>query len=118
MRPLSIAAAFALVIAAAGPASAKDWGQIKCDKAKAADERAICGSTDLVQRDAQMSLAYGLLRGLLPMGGRGALVDEQRAWLDRRSACGRNKACIRKAYEDRMADLEKGLDRVAALGPF
>jgi uncharacterized protein len=118
MRSRLIIMASVLGTALAAPASAKDWGQINCDKAKAPDETTICSSTDLIQRDAQMGLAYGLLRSFLPMGGRSALVDAQKVWLQRRRACGSSTECVRRAYQERMADLEKDLERIASLGPF
>jgi uncharacterized protein len=106
---------------AASPALAQtphSWGEINCSKAKTADEKAICGSTDLVQRDSRMSVEYGLLRGFLAMGGRGALMDEQKAWLGKRAVCKADKACLRKVYDERIVALETGLDRVKTFGPF
>jgi len=118
MRISSAIIACVIIAASAAPAFAKDWGEIKCDKAQAADEKAICGSIELVQRDAQMSVEYGLLRGFLAMGGRGALTDEQHEWLKSRRACGGDVMCLRKAYEDRIKVLETGLGRVGKFGPF
>ena len=102
----------------ASPAFAGNWGAIDCGKAKTADEKTICANVDLVQRDAQMSAEYGLLKGFLMMGGRGALMDEQKDWLGARRTCGADVACLRKAYDDRIAVLEAGFQRVASFGPF
>lgn len=115
MRRLIIAAALAC---AASPAFAETWGAIDCTKAKAPDEKAICASTDLVQRDAVMSTEFGLLKGFLAMGGRGALQDEQKEWLTQRAKCGADASCLRKSYDARMAALEAGLERVKSRGPF
>ena len=41
------------------------------------------------------------------MGSRGAAQDEQRAWLDARHACGGNVACLRSAYQTRIAQLNQ-----------
>jgi uncharacterized protein len=111
--------AFVILCAPSALAQAPhSWGEINCSKAKTADEKAICGSTDLVQRDSRMSVEYGLLRGFLAMGGRGALMDEQKAWLSKRAVCKADKACLRKVYDERIIVLETGLDRVKTFGPF
>lgn len=107
-----------LMVALSAPAFAGSWGEINCAKAKAADEKAVCSSTVLVQKDAQMSVEFGLMRGFLAMGGRGDLMDEQRDWLKKRETCAADKACLAKLYDERMAGLEKGLERVKERGPF
>lgn len=103
---------------AAAPAHAANWGAINCDKAKAADEKAICASTELVQLDAQMSTEFGLMKGLVPMGTRGDMMDEQKDWLAKRSACRADEKCLRRAYDQRIRVLERMFDRVKAHGPF
>jgi uncharacterized protein len=109
-------------LACSGPALAqsprKAWGEINCTKAKAPDEKTICATTSLLQRDAQMSVEYGLLRGFLAMGSRGALVDDQKDWLVQRTACKADKTCLEKTYDNRMIILEAGLERVKSFGPF
>lgn len=115
MRRLIIAAA---MFACASPAFAETWGAINCAKAKAADEKAICASTDLVQRDAVMSTEYGVLKGLVGMGPRSMLMDDQRSWLAQRAKCGGDAACLEKSYDARMAVLEKGLQGIKSKGPF
>jgi uncharacterized protein YecT (DUF1311 family) len=99
-------------------ASAAVPGAINCAKAKSADEKTVCGSYELGQLDAQLATQYGLLKGFLAMGGRGALMDDQRAWLTQRAACKANAACLRHVYATRIETLQAGLDRVKTFGPF
>jgi uncharacterized protein YecT (DUF1311 family) len=99
-------------------ASAAVPGAINCAKAKSADEKTVCGSYELGQLDAQLATQYGLLKSFLAMGGRGALMDDQRAWLTQRAACKANAACLRRVYAARIETLQAGLDRVKTFGPF
>jgi uncharacterized protein len=118
MRIATTLIASAIAAAGALPAFAGNWGAIDCSKAKTADEKAICASSELVQLDAEMSTEYGLLKGFLAMGGRGALMDEQKDWIAARHTCAADTACLRKTYNDRIAVLEKQFDRIKANGPF
>ena len=112
-------AAFALAAAAlAAPAFADNRGAIDCAKAKTADEKAICGSIELVQLDAEMSTELDLLRGLVGMGVRGNLMEAQKDWLAKRHTCAADAACLRKAYDRRIAELDKEFARITSSGPF
>ena len=70
-----------------------------------ADEKAICETRALNDADVRMVTTFELLSGLLAMGARGSLQDEQSAWLQKRQACGADTACIAAAYEERMKQL-------------
>ncbi len=113
---IALLALAALLIAPA--ASAKDWGQLNCAKAKAKDEKAICADKSILQKDAVMATQYTLLRGMLLMGGRGALIDEQREWLVERAKCAADKKCLNKRYDERIDELDRLFDgpRQRALG--
>jgi uncharacterized protein len=52
------------------------------------------------------------------MGQRGDIQDAQRAWLGRREACGDRVACLIKAYDARIDELNTVLKAIAARGPF
>ena len=52
------------------------------------------------------------------MGARGNLEDAQVAWLKRRQACGADRACLSKAYADRLLQLRTAFDELAKRGPF
>jgi uncharacterized protein len=77
-----------------------------CDAANLqADEKAICDNRSLNDADVKMVTTFDLLSGLLAMGARGALKDEQSAWLKKRQACEADTACLKTAYEERIKQL-------------
>lgn len=116
MRRLIPAIVLAVVCAAASlPAAAASFD---CRKARSADEKAICANRDLNDQDVRMDQLYGITRRLVPMGGRGAIMDDQRAWLQARKACGADRACLRRSYDDRIRQLNTVMDRVYQQGPF
>lgn len=69
------------------------------------DEKAICDDRSLNDADVKMVTTFELLSGLLAMGARGTLQDEQTVWLKKRQACGADAACIGAAYEERLKQL-------------
>lgn len=73
----------------------------------AADETAICKDLSLNDIDVRVATTFDLLAGLMPMGNRDMLRDEQLAWLKTRQACDDDVACIRNAYERRMTQLDE-----------
>lgn len=106
----------ALVLAAAAtPAAAASFD---CGKARAADERAICANRALNDQDVRVDQLYGITRHLVPMGGRDAIIGDQRAWLKSRHACGANQACLARSYDRRLVELNQVMDRVYRQGPF
>lgn len=116
MRRLIPAIALTAVCAAiAMPAAAASFD---CRKARTADERAICADRALNDQDVRVDQLYGITRHLVPMGGRGAIMDDQRAWLKDRHACGANRACLARSYDRRLAELNRVMDRVYRQGPF
>jgi uncharacterized protein len=52
------------------------------------------------------------------MGGRGALIDAQQQWLRDRRGCGANRACLNRAYDRRLGELERSMERIYRNGPF
>lgn len=89
-----------------------------CGKAEAPDERVICGDRELDDQDVELSVLYTQLKPLLAMGARGELEDGQVAWLKRRRACGDDRACLAKAYADRLLQLRGVFEELAKRGPF
>jgi uncharacterized protein len=113
---LAVTAALALGFGLAAPANAASFD---CSAAHSPDERAVCTSRALNDRDVTMSVLYALDRKFLAMGGRGALMDQQHAWLVRRRACGADRSCLLRLYDRRIADLRSIIDRqVVTQGPF
>lgn len=106
----------ALVVSAVAlPAAAASFD---CRKARAPDERAICANRDLNDQDVRLDQLYGITRHLVPMGGRDAIIGDQRAWLQARKSCGGNQACLARSYEGRLRQLNTVMERVYQQGPF
>jgi uncharacterized protein len=114
MRPL-IPVLVLAVTCLAGSASAASFN---CAKARTSDEKAICAERALNDKDVRMNELYGINKRTLAMGGRGALMDQQQEWLRNRKTCGGNKACLNRAYDRRLADLERSMERIYQNGPF
>ncbi|HPD93929.1 MAG: hypothetical protein H6900_15595 [Rhodobacter sp.] len=108
MRPAPVfALILALAPAAAGAAS------FDCTlPTLTPNELAICNNRDLNDADVQMVTTLHLLSGLFGMGRRGAMMDDQRAWLQGRMACGADVACIRESYARRLQELQAVYDSI------
>ncbi len=83
-----------------------------CGRAKQPTEIAICSDRSLNDLDVEMATTYRLLRGLFAMGNRGAMQDEQVAWLQDRNACGSDKDCIQSQYQKRLSQLKERYDHI------
>jgi uncharacterized protein len=110
--------ALALTFAAGAAPSLAQAASFDCAKARAPDEKAICANLALNDKDVRMSVLYEINKRTLAMGGRGALEDGQRQWLRDRRGCGANRACLNRAYDTRLGDLERSMERIYRNGPF
>ncbi|HVZ05176.1 lysozyme inhibitor LprI family protein [Hyphomicrobium sp.] len=99
-------------------ASAGTYAPLDCNKANIPAERAICANYGLGQQEARMATLFAITTSLVAMGQRGDIQDAQRAWLQRRDACGNNVSCLKKAYAVRIRDLNTVMEAIAARGPF
>lgn len=124
MRSRSILSAMLLVAtavfawlgaASVGPAAAASFD---CARARTPDERAICADRGLNDRDVRLAVYYELARKVVAMGARGAIMDEQAAWLRERRRCGANRACLLISYDRRLAQLRRPIDSAISHGPF
>ena len=86
--------------------------------AKSATEKVICVNYGLGQLEARMATLYEWSTSFVGMGQRGDIQDAQRAFLKQRDACGRSIACMRRAYESRIGQLQAVMERVKEKGPF
>lgn len=89
-----------------------------CSRARQPDEKAVCASRQLGEMDVEMSVRYEMLTGLVAMGTRGDMQDEQQAWLKSRKACGGNQACLVSAYRQRIDALKSEYTQLKSRGPF
>lgn len=115
MRRLIPALVLAATCAAAAMPAAASFD---CRKARAPDEKAICANRALNDQDVRMDQLYGITRHLVPMGGRDAIIGDQRAWLAARQTCGGNQACLARSYDNRIRQLNTVMERVYRQGPF
>jgi uncharacterized protein len=100
---MTVALGFAAAISASDMAQAASFD---CDaKELKPDEKTICDNRALNDADVRMATTFELLSGLLAMGSRGTLQDEQTAWLKKRQECGADAACLKAAYEERLKQL-------------
>jgi uncharacterized protein len=84
-----------------------------CDaKALQPDEKVICDTRPLNDADVKMATTFDLLSGLLAMGSRGTLQDEQTAWLKKRQACAADATCIKGAYDERLKQLDETYKKI------
>ncbi|TCR92725.1 hypothetical protein EV561_101161 [Rhizobium sp. BK376] len=84
-----------------------------CDaKVLQPDEKVICDNRALNDADVKMATTFDLLSGLLAMGSRGTLQDEQTAWLKKRQACAADAACIKTAYEERLKQFDETYKKI------
>ena len=90
-----------------------------CARAGAPDERTLCRTRALNDRDVHMAVLYGLDIRLVPMGSRDAIKRDQAIWLRSRRACGADAGCLTRSYDRRIAALQAVIDtRVYPHGPF
>src|SRR6478609_8363462 len=105
MKTIILSAAICATLLALAPEGARA-ASFNCDaKELQPDEKVICEDRSLNDADVKMVTTFELLSGLLAMGARGTLQDEQTAWLKKRQACGADAACIGAAYQDRLKQL-------------
>jgi len=100
------------------PAIAADYAPLNCTRAKSAAEITICKTYTLGQAEARMATLYSIAASLVAMGQRGDIGDAQTEFLKARDACGRNVACLTKAYTARIDQLNKVIAAIASHGPY
>lgn len=95
------------------PFSVAQAASFDCDaKELQPDEKVICDTRSLNDADVKMATTFELISGLLAMGSRGTLQDEQTAWLKTRQACGGDAACLKTSYETRLKQLDDAYKKI------
>ncbi len=107
MRPFTAATILTMAYACFITTTPTNAASFDCDRTDlAVDESAICGNRVLNDLDVKMATTFELISGLLPMGNRGKLQDDQSAWLKKRQACGGDATCLRNVYDERLKQFE------------
>jgi uncharacterized protein len=112
--PLRAALTAALaILPALGMPRSGEAASFDCEtQALQPDEKAICDNRALNDADVKMVTTFDLLSGLLAMGSRGAMQDEQTEWLKHRQACAADVACIKAAYDARQKQLNQTYSKI------
>ncbi|MEH0197335.1 hypothetical protein V7S57_18260 [Caulobacter sp. CCNWLY153] len=108
----------AVALVSLGFAGAAHAASFDCAKARRADEKAICADRTLNDKDVRMAVLYDINKRTMGMGARGALMDGQQAWLNDRAGCKANRTCLARAYDRRLGELERSMERIYRAGPF
>ncbi|WP_431322787.1 lysozyme inhibitor LprI family protein [Rhizobium sp. YTU87027] len=104
---------FATSILFVGLTGASHSASFDCEaKELKPDEKVICENRALNDADVKMVTTFDLLSGLMAMGSRGTLQDEQTAWLKKRQECGSDAACIKAAYDERLKQLDETYKKI------
>lgn len=112
---LALAAIAASSFASLTLPSIAEAASFDCARARTTAERAICGNRSLEDRDVRMATLYAVVRQFQGgMGALGALRDRQTEWLAERDRCAANVACLRRAYDTRISELDRGVAAAAA----
>ena len=77
-----------------------------CSKAQTASEKAICSSSTLSRLDVQLSALYAATK---QRRNARYYTKKQRAWIQRRNACGSNRSCLERRYQEQIAVLQSAL---------
>jgi uncharacterized protein len=113
-----VASAAGMPSLASSLAFGADYAPLDCAKAQSPAEKTICKTYSLGQAEARMATLYAVTTSLVAMGQRGDIGDAQRQWLKTREACGRDIACLSKAYSDRIGQLNAVIANIASRGPY
>lgn len=76
------------------------------------DEKTICDVRALNDADVKMVTTFDLLSGLLAMGSRGTLQDQQTEWLKKRQSCSADVGCLKSSYEERLKQLNEAYKQI------
>jgi len=109
MKPVHFLAFATLMLLPAGSASAASFN---CNYAQLPAEVAICNSPRLQDMDQQMASLYFRLANNSPGWMARQIKSQQRTWLGARNACGYDQGCLRRAYRNRINQLENWADQL------
>ena len=99
------------IIVSGGLASISGYApaaSFNCNLAKGCVENVICQSPQLSKLDSEMAEIYYEIKAEFSRNQRDLLkefVEDQKAWLRDRNACGCNANCLLREYRRRIGDL-------------
>jgi uncharacterized protein len=99
-------------------AHAANYTPLDCTKARSSVERTICGNYALGQAEARTATLYEWTTQFVAMGQRGAIQDDQRAFIRAREQCGPDLACLLGTYDRRIDQLQMVMNGIKSKGPF
>lgn len=82
-----------------------------CVKARKPDEVAVCSNAALAEKDIRLSDVFGRYRAQLLPDAQQQLLKSQSAWLALRGQCKADVACVGRAYDDRIRQIETMMAR-------
>ena len=82
-----------------------------CAKARKPDEQAVCSDTALAAKDVRLSEVFGQYRARLAPDAQKQLLKGQATWLSLRGQCGPDIACVGRAYDERIRQIETLISR-------
>jgi uncharacterized protein YecT (DUF1311 family) len=94
-----------LMILKRRPPGARPRASFPCEKATTVTEKALCADFALAAWDRSVALAFRQASGRRSAGS--DLVDEQKAWLKKRDACGANSECLETEMFQRVTELSQ-----------
>jgi uncharacterized protein len=82
-----------------------------CRKARKPDEQAVCSDAALAAKDVRLSEVFGQYRAQLSPDAFKQLLKNQAAWMAQRGQCGSDIACVGRAYDERIRQIETFISR-------
>ena len=76
-----------------------------CAKASTRVEKLICSDSELASLDIELANVYANTRNSLDTGGKKALLNEQRKWIDEYNQCA-DKFCVQQQMQERIRALQ------------
>ena len=77
-----------------------------CRKARNPDEQAVCSDAALAAKDVRLSEVFGQYRTQLSPDALKQFLKNQAAWMAQRGQCGSDIACVGRAYDERIRQIE------------
>lgn len=82
-----------------------------CSKARKPDEMAVCSDAALAAKDVRLSEVFGQYRARLSPDAQKQLLRNQATWMSQRGQCGADIACVGRAYDERIRQIETFIAR-------